>query len=358
MIAGIGVSGTDRSLLGVTRLTCPSTSPTIPGMDRRRFLVASLAGVIAEPIAAEAQQAGKVPRIGVLSGGSRSDPAPRGVDAVQQGLRELGYVEGQSIAIEYRWAEWKHERLPALAAELVRLKVDVIVATIAVAVEAAKHATKAIPIVMVANDPVAAGFVASVARPEGNITGLSMMTPEVVAKQLELLREVVPKISRVAVLGNPANPGNAPQVRAAEMAARALGLRVQPLEARRPSEIDGAFAAMTRERAGAFLVLLDPMLVGHRERIADLAAKGHLPAMYALRQHVEVGGLMAYGADIFDLFRRTAIFVDKILKGAKPADLPIEQPTKYELVINLKTAKALGLTIPPSLLLRADQVIE
>jgi putative ABC transport system substrate-binding protein len=185
-----------------------------------------------------------------------------------------------------------------------------------------------------------------------------MMTPEVVAKQLELLREVVPKISRVAVLGNPANPGNAPQVRAAETAARALGVRLQPLEARGPSEIDRAFAAMTRERAGAFLVLLDPMLAGQRERIAELAAKGHLPAMYALKQYVEVGGLMAYGADIFDLFRRTAIYVDKILKGAKPADLPIEQPTKYELVINLKTAKALGLTIPPSLLQRADQVIE
>jgi len=327
-------------------------------MDRRVFISLVAGGLLAAPLAAEAQPAGKVPRVGVLSGGSPSDPVPRGVDAVQQGLRELGYVEGQSIAIEYRWAEWKYERLPALAAELVRLKVDVIVATVAVAIQAAKHATKAIPIVMVANDPVAAGFVASVARPGGNITGLSMMTPEVVAKQLELLREVVPKISRVAVLGNPANPGNAPQVRAAETAARALGVRLQPLEARGPSEIDRAFAAMTRERAGAFLVLLDPMLAGQREQIADLAAKGHLPAMYALRQHVEVGGLMAYGADIFDLFRRTAIYVDKILKGAKPADLPIEQPTKYELVINLKTAKVLGLTIPPSLLQRADQVIE
>ena len=327
-------------------------------MDRRAFL-AGAAALLAAPHAAEAQSAGKVPRVGVLSGGSRSEPVPTSaVHAFQQGLRELGYVEGQSIAIEYRWAEWKHERLPDLAAELVRLRVDVIVATIAVAVQAAKHATKTIPIVMVANDPVAAGFVASVARPEGNITGLSMMTPEVVAKQLGLLREVVPKISRVAVLGNSANPGNAPQLRAAQMAARSLGVRLQPLDARGPSEIDSAFAAMTRERAGAFLVLLDPMLSGQREQIAGLAAKGRLPAMYALRQHVEVGGLMAYGANIFDLFRRMAIYVDKILKGAKPADLPIEQPTKYELVINLKTAKALGLTIPPSLLARADQVIE
>jgi ABC-type uncharacterized transport system substrate-binding protein len=302
-------------------------------MTCRRAFIASALGVLAAPLATEAQQLPKVPRIGVLEANPGFD------NAFYDGLRQLGYVEGQSIAIEYRWAEWKHERLPDLAAELVRLKVDVIVATIAVAVQAAKHATKTIPIVMVANDPVAAGFVASVARPEGNITGLSMMTPEVVAKQLGLLREMAPKISRVAVLGNPANPGNAPQLRAAEMAARALGVRLQPLDARGPHEIDSAFAAMTRERVGAFLVLLDPMLVGQRKQIADLAAKGHLPAMYALRQHVEVGGLMAYGADIFDLFRRTAIFVDKILKGAKPADLPIEQPNKYDLVINLKTAK-------------------
>jgi putative tryptophan/tyrosine transport system substrate-binding protein len=327
-------------------------------IDRRTFLGALTSGLLAAPLAVEAQQAGKVPRVGVLSRGSRSDPVPRAVDAVEQGLRELGYVEGQSIAIEYRFAEGKAERLPDLATELVRLRVDVIVATVAVAVQAAKHATKAIPIVMVVNDPVAAGFVASVARPGGNITGLSMMMPEVVAKQLELLREVVPKISRVAVLGNPANPGSAPQLRQAEVAARALGVRLQPLEARGPSEIDRAFAAMTRERASAFLVLLDPMLADQRERIADLAAKSRLPAMYALRLHVEAGGLMAYGANIFDLYRRTAIYVDKILKGAKPADMPIEQPTKFELVINRKAAKALGLTIPSSLLQRADQVIE
>jgi putative ABC transport system substrate-binding protein len=314
--------------------------------------------LLVAPFSAEAQPADTVPRVGFLLAGSRSDSIQRVVDDLRQGLRELGYVEGQTITIEYRWAEGKEERLPDLAAELVRLKVDVIVATIAAAVRAAKHATKAIPIVMVVNDPVAAGFVTTVARPGGNITGLSMMSPDVVGKQLELLREVVPKISRVAVLWNPANPGSAPQLRQAEVVARALRMQLQPLEAHSPSEIDRAFAAMTRERAGALLVLLDPILARHRERIAELAAKSRLPAMYALRLHVEAGGLMAYGANIFDLYRRAAIYVDKILKGAKPGDLPIEQPTKFELVINMKTAKALGLTIPSSLLMRADQVIE
>jgi ABC-type uncharacterized transport system substrate-binding protein len=326
-------------------------------VDRRRFLVTTLAGALVQAVAAEAQRAGKVPRVGLL-GLSGSGSGQRAVDEFRQGLRELGYVEGQTIAIEYRWMEEKEERLPDLASELVRLKVDVIVATIAVAVRAAKHATKAIPIVMVVNDPVAAGFIATVARPGGNITGLSMMSPEVVAKQLELLRQVVPTISRVVVLANPANPGNAGQLRQAEVAAKTLGMRIQSLGAQSPSEIDRAFAAMTRERAGALLVLLDPILFREREQIADLAARSHLPAMYALRQHVDAGGLMAYGADIFDLYRRAAIYVDKILKGAKPGDLPIEQPNKFELVINLRTAKALGLTIPPSLLARADQVIE
>jgi len=316
--------------------------------------------LLVAPFSAEAQPAGTVPRVGFLLAGSRSDSILRVVDNLRQGLRELGYVEGQTITIEYRWAEGKEERLPDLAAELVRLKVDVIVATIAAAVRAARHATKAIPIVMVVNDPVAAGFVTTVARPGGNITGLSMMSPEVVGKQQELLRQVMPRISRVAVLANPANPGSAPQLRQAEVVARALGMQLQPLEAHSPSEIDRAFAAMTRERAGALLVLLDPILAlaQQRERIAELAAKSRLPAMYALRLHVEAGGLMAYGANIFDLYRRAAIYVDKILKGAKPGDLPIEQPTKFELVINMKTAKALGLTIPSSLLVRADQVIE
>jgi putative ABC transport system substrate-binding protein len=326
-------------------------------MDRRRFLLTSLAGALAAPRAAETQQAERVPRVGVLL---LADSAQAVVDAFRQGLRERGYVDGQTIAIEVRYAEGKEERFPDLASELVHLKVDVIFATVAAAVRAAKHATTAIPIVTAVNDPVAAGFVASLGRPGGNITGLSMMSPEVVGKQLELLRQVVPEIARVAVLTNPANPGSAPQLRHAEVVARALGMRLQPLEARSPGEIDSAFAAMTRKRAGALLVLLDPTLARapQRERIAELAARSRLPAMYALRLHVEAGGLMAYGADVFDLYRRCGVYVDKILKGAKPGDLPIEQPTKFDLVINLKTAKALGLTIPPSLLARADQVIE
>jgi putative ABC transport system substrate-binding protein len=324
-------------------------------MDRRAFLAGS-AALLAAPLAAEAQQARKVPRVGILLlSDAQSVP-----DAFRQELRELGYVEGQTIALEYRWAEGKEERFPGLASELVHLRVDVIFAAVAAAAQAAKTATKTIPIVTAVNDPIAAGFVASVARPGGNITGLSMMSPEVVGKQLELLRQVVPKISRVAVLANPANPGSAPQLRQAEVAAKTLGMRLQPLEARSLSEIDSAFVAMARERAEGLLVLLDPTLGGRlqRERIAELAARNRLPAMYALRLHVDAGGLMAYGADIFDLYRRAAIYVDKILKGAKPGDLPIEQATKFELVINLKTAKALGVTIPPSLLQRADQVIE
>ncbi len=327
-------------------------------ISRRRFLTTACTSLVVAPLAIEAQPAGKVPRVGFLFVGSRSDPAvQRGVDAFQQGLRELGHEEGQ-IAMEYRWAEGNYERLRDLAAELVRLKVDVIVALTATATQASKHATKAIPIVTVANDPVASEFVASIARPTGNITGLSMMAPELVAKQLELLREVVPMISRVAVLGNPANPGSAFQLRQAEAAARALGVRLQPLEARDSREIDKAFAAMTSDRAGALLVLVDPVLASHRERIANLAAKGRLPAVYGVRTHAEAGGLLVYGANLFDLYRRAATYVDKILKGAKPADLPVEQPTKFELVINLKTAKALGLTIPQSVLGRADEIIQ
>jgi putative ABC transport system substrate-binding protein len=315
--------------------------------------------LLAAPLAAGAQRAGSVPRLGYLSAASSSDPrSQRSLDAFRQGLRDLGYLEGQSITIEYRWAEGKYERLPGLAAELVRLKVDVIVTAIVPALQAAQHATKEIPIVMaVVVDPVTVGVV-SLARPGGNITGLSMIAPELVGKQLELLREVVPKVSRVAVLWNPANLGNAPQLREAKAAARALGVRLQPVEAQGPSEIDRAFAAIMRERAGALLVLVDSVLVSQREQIAGLAAKNRLPAVYGLGSHVEAGGLMAYGANLFDLYRRAATYVDRILKGAKPADLPIEQPTKFELVINLKTAKALGLTIPRSVLARADELIE
>jgi len=330
-------------------------------ITRRVFIGTLTGGLLAAPLAAEAQQAGKVPRVGYLSPLSGSDPQiQRGLDVFRQALRELGWVEGQNIAIEYRWAEGKYERLPDLATELVRLKVDVIVTVGGVPpAQAAQRATKAIPIVASGTaDPVAAGLVASLAWPGGNITGPAIISDELVAKELELLREVVPKVSRVAVLWNPANPGNALQLRAAEAAGRILGMRLQPLEARGPGEIDRAFAAMARERAGALLVLLDSMLLDQRERIADLAAKNRLPAVYGLRRHAEAGGLMAYGANLRDLLRHSAIYVDKILKGAKPADLPVEQPTKFELVINLKTAKALGLTIPQSLLQRADELIQ
>ena len=275
-------------------------------------------------------------------------------------MRELGYVDGQNIAIETRWAGGKYERLAGLAAELVRLKVNVIVTYGPPAIQAAKEATGTIPIVMVAGVLVAGttGLVASLSRPGGNLTGVTLMASELVAKQLELVKQVLPRVSRVALLGNPANAGTAPQVRQAREAARALGMHLDSLEASGPGEIDRAFAAMSRGQAGAVIVLVDGMLSDHRTRIADLAATRRLPVVYGLTDDVEVGGLIAYGASVADSMRRLATYVDKILKGAKPGDLPVEQPTKFELVINLKTAKALGLTIPQSLLLRADQVIQ
>ena len=324
-------------------------------------LIALLAvAVLVVPLAGEAQQAASLPRIGFLSASSLSDPrTPRLFGAFRQGLRELGYVEGQNIAIEFRWAEGKYDRLPGLAAELVRLKVNVIVTTGTPAIQAAKQATETIPIVMVAAiDPVATGFVASLARPGGNITGMSFMMLELVGKQLEMLKEIVPKVSRMALLGNPVNPGNAQQVRHAQDTARALGVRLQPLEARNPSEIDSAFTEMTRKQAGAVIVLVDSMLLVHRTRIADHAARRRLPTVSGMSDDAEAGGLLAYGPSISDRFRRAATYVDKILKGAKAADLPVQQPTTFELVINLKTAKALGLTIPQALLQRADHVIQ
>jgi putative ABC transport system substrate-binding protein len=309
---------------------------------------------------AEAQQPKKIPRIGFLSPQSPSDPRiQRFREAFRQDLRELGWVEGKNIVIEYRWAEGKTERLADLAAQLLSLKVDVIVAATTPAIQAAKQATGTIPIVMaVAVDPVATGFVASIARPGGNITGLSMMATDLVGNQMQLLKELLPKISRVALLWNPTNPSNAPQFRQAQDEARAFGLRLQSLEARDPSEIDSAFAAMTRERAGAVIVLADTMFVDHRTRIADLSAKSRLPAVYGLTDHAEAGGLMVYGANVADMYRRAATYVDKILKGAKTADLPVEQPTKFEFVINLKAAKQIGLMIPQSVLFRADRVIK
>jgi putative ABC transport system substrate-binding protein len=328
-------------------------------MDRRVFMGALTGGLLATPLAAEAQPAAKVYRIGLLGTVPLTDPGTSRIwDGFLEGLRQLGYVEGQNIVIERRFSEGRYERLPALAAELVRLKVDVIVAA-ATTVDEAKRTTSTIPIVMTNHgDPVGSRVVASLARPGGNVTGLSALSPALVGKQLQLLKEAVPRVSRVAVLSNPTHPSHPTSLREAEVAARSLKVRLQILEARAPTEFAGAFSAATKESAGALLVLGDPMFFGERTRIVDLAAKSRLPSMGIQREYAEAGGLLAYGIDQRDSFRRAATYVDKILKGAKPADLPVEQPTKFELVINLKTAKALGLTLPQSVLGRADEVIQ
>jgi putative ABC transport system substrate-binding protein len=324
------------------------------------LLVTLALGLLVAPLAAvAAQPPAKVPRVGYLSPGSSADPARlRRFEAFRQGLRELGYVEGQTIAIEAHWAEGTYDRFPALAADLVRVQVDVIVAVATRASQAAQHATRTIPIVMsVVIDPLGSGLVTSLARPGANVTGLSMMAPDLVGKQLEMLKEVVPQVSRVALLWNPANPASASQLREAEAAARALGVRLQTLEARAPQEIDSAFEAMTRERAGALVVLADAVFVNQGRQIAELAAEKRLPAVYPQREFAEAGGLLVYSSNPLDLERRAAVYVDKILKGAKPGDLPVEQPTTFQLVVNLKTAQALGITIPPTLLFQADEVI-
>jgi len=324
---------------------------------RRVFIGTLVVFLLAAPLTAEAQAPAKVPRIGFLSPLSLTGDTR--LESFLQGLRELGYVDGQTIAIEFRFAEGNSERLPALAAELVRLKVDVIVATAQASTEAAKRATGTIPIVFaVVGDPVGVGLVASLARPGGNITGLASIAPEVVGKQLQLLKEAAPKISRVAILQNPNNPGHPVVLRQAEAAARTLGLQLHAVQARTPAEIDAAFAAMRSQRSGGVLVGRDALVLQQRAQIAALAAKSRLPAVYGFRENAEAGGLLAYGANVSAMYRRAASYVDKILKGAKPADLPVEQPTKFELVINLKTARALGLTIPQSVLGRADEVID
>ena len=323
------------------------------------LVVAGLAvGLLAAPLAAGAQPVGKAPRIGFLNGGSRDETLR--LDAFRQGLHELGWVEGQNVAIEYRFAEGRFDRLPDLAAELVRLKVDIIVTQGAQVTVAAKNASATIPIVGIALiDPVGLGLIASLARPGGNVTGSSYSVGlEILGKQLEMLKETVPKLRRVAILSNPAHPAQPLAIREAKVAAQSLGVRLQLLEARGPDEFDGAFAAMAKERVGALLVASDVMFFLHRSRLVDLAVRSRLPAAYGERGLVEAGGLMSYGPSFPDLWRRGATYVDKILKGAKPGDLPVEQPTKFEFTINRKTAKALGLTIPPVLLLRADQVIE
>ena len=326
--------------------------------DRRTFLGALAGGLLAAPLATEAQQAGRVPRIAYL--GTRI-PSDFGLIAFRQGLRELGWVEGQNLVIEYRFAEGRLQQLPALAAELTRLKVDVLVVHSTPGAAAAKRATETIPIVMISvGDPVGLGLIATLARPGGNLTGLSYSAfgLEIIGKQLELFKETIPKIRRVAILSNGANPIQPLAIREVNVAARSLGVQVQVIEVRGPNEFDNAFATTAKERMGGLLVVPDSMFVFQRTRLAGLAARTGLPAVYAWREHAEAGGLMSYGPDLSDLFRRGANYVDKILKGAKPADLPVEQPTKFELIINLKTAKALGLTIPPSVLGRADELIQ
>ena len=320
-----------------------------------------MGSAVAWPLAAHAQQTGKVARIGYLAAGSHDNPLVRqNLDAFRQGLRDLGHVEGQNIAIEYRFAEGDFDRLPDLAAELVRLEVAVIVAAPTPAAVAARNATETIPIVMInVGDPVGLGLIASLARPGGNITGSSFTVgTETFGKALELLRDAVPNLRSVAILSNPANPSHALVTQDVKVAAQALGVQIRMLEARGPDEFERAFAAMTKERVEALYVVADVQFVLHAARLADLAVKSRLPSMHQLRRVVEAGGLMSYGHSAADQWRGAATFVDKLLKGAKPADLPVEQPTKFELVINLKTAKALGLTIPPTLLARADEVIE
>jgi ABC-type uncharacterized transport system substrate-binding protein len=321
-------------------------------------IVTLILSLLTAPLTSTAQQAAKVPRLGLLIPGSSSAFAPR-IEAFRHGLRDLGYVEGRNITIEYRFAEGQDDRLPELVAELIRLQVDIMVTDGEPAILAAQHATTTIPIVMaVSSDPVGIGYVASLARPGGNITGLSFMLTEVSGKRLELLQEAVPKLSHVAVLWNPAVPSSTLGFKETQTAAHALGLPLQSLEVRGPDEFDQAFAAMTREHADALVVLSNPLFFGHRRQLAELAVKHRLPAIFLFREYVEAGGLMAYGANLNAMYRRAAYYVDRILKGTKPADLPVEQPTKFELVINLKTAKALEIAVPPSLLLLADEVIQ
>jgi putative ABC transport system substrate-binding protein len=313
--------------------------------------------LLAVAVIAEAQQPKKVPRIGYLTASTPVAQLP-GTEALREGLREFGYVEGQNIAIEFRYAEEKPERLPALAAEMVRLKVDVIVTGGPTATRTAKETTNTVPIVMSQDsDPVGNGFVASLARPGGNITGLATLSPELSGKRLELLKEIVPKLNRVAVLGTSTNPGNAQGLKETELAAKAFRVQLQYLDVRDPKDIEIAFREASREQADAVLVLGGPVVLPQRTKVAELAVKNRLPAIYNRPEFVEAGGLVSYSASYTDMSRRAATYVDKILKGAKPADLPVEQPTKFEFIINLKAAKQIGLTIPPNVLARADKVI-
>jgi putative tryptophan/tyrosine transport system substrate-binding protein len=325
-------------------------------IGRRELLAALGSAAVAWPLAARAQQAGKPPTVGIMGSGT---PATQGhwYAAFIQRLRELGWIEGRTVAVEYRWAEGRDERFADIAAEFVQRKVDVIVTTATVGVVAAKQATSVIPIVFVTGDPVGTGLVASLARPGGNATGLSLQQTETNGKRLELLREVIPGLSRLAILANVGSPAVVLDMRGVQAAARTYGLEVTTLEIRRGEDIAPAFEAL-KGRAEALYVVVDPLLNTHRIRINTLVLAARLPTMHTLREQVEAGGLISYGANFPDLLRRAGDYVDKILRGAKPADLPVEQPTKFDLVINITTAKALGLEIPPTLLARADEVIE
>src|ERR1700730_5071772 len=328
-------------------------------MERRRFIEVIAGGLLVAPLAAEAQQGGKVYRIGIL-GEKASDPSEARLwQAFRLELGRRGWIEGKNIVIESRWAEGNSARLPELAADLVRLRVDLIVTRGSIFVQAAKAATSSIPIVFTSHaDPVSTGHVASLARPGGNITGLAILMTDLNVKGLEMLISVVPKAKRIAVLGSPNAPTYAPSLKALEEAARPFQLQLQTVVARTGADLESAFSAMARAHGQAVLVLGFGPYIAERQRIAELAIRYRLPTFFTWRDHVEAGGLMSYGPDFIDLARRGAIYVDKILRGAKPADLPVEQPTKFELVINLKPAKALGLTIPQSLLRHADELIQ
>ena len=327
-------------------------------MKRREFITLLGGAAVAWPVAARAQQAGKLPTIGYSGGGTPLTESQR-VAAFVQRLRELGWTEGRTVAIEYRWAEGRNERAAEIAAEFVRLKVDVIVTYATPPTLAAKQATSAIPIVFaVAGDPVGTGLVANLARPGGNVTGLSVLATDLAGKRIELLREVIPGLRRLAILGNVGNPQVVLEIGEVRVAARTLGLEVAVFEIRRTEDIAPAFEALIKDRSEALYVVGDPLLTTNRIRLNTLALGARLPTSYSSREFVEVGGLMSYGPNLPDLFRRAAEYADKILRGAKPADLPVEQPSKFDLVINLVAAKALGLTVPPTLLARADEVIE
>jgi putative ABC transport system substrate-binding protein len=324
---------------------------------RRREFIAGLGGAAAWQVAARAQQQATVARIGFL-GLSPASAAAMRVGALRAGLRDLGYVEGKNIVIEFRWAE-RVDQLPELAAELVRINVDVIFGQSSTMVGAALQATKTIPIVFAVHaDPVGIGHVASLARPGGNVTGLSMLLTELCTKELEILKEAVPQATRIGVLWNPSTPSHQPALKAIEAASENLGVQLSMVPVQATEDFDLAFATMTRERVDGLLVVASPLGNSQRTLLAELALKHRLPGIFGDKQNVESGGLMSYAADLLDLFRRAALYIDKILKGAKPADIPVEQASKYQFVINLKTAKALGLTIPPMLLALADEVIE